>query len=242
MIKNFLKALAYGILLMLFPIAAGVIITLKGITDTTTIYLIQGICFALGSIIGLILYKSKFFGKEIAKGQGVSNRALLYFIPIIFLELIVLFGGITKDMSAVRFITLLFFTISVGVAEEVFVRGLMLNTLKPNGIKYAIITSSVLFGILHLSNILGGADPVYTALQIIFAGLFGFTAANIVVLQGSLIPVIIWHFIHDFLAFFTGNSHSAGQGLGQWEIIVAGVQAITMLIYALFLYKKIKKI
>ena len=99
-----------------------------------------------------------------------------------------------------------------------------------------------MFGLLHASNLIGGANMLYTVLQIIYALLFGLVAASIVTLHQSLTPVIVWHFLHDFLAFSMGDRvHGVEVELSPLMIGLSLVQILIMLLYTIYLYKKIKQ-
>lgn len=245
MIKRLLKSIAYGILIILFPVAAGVITRVKGIENIETTYLIQAICFVLAAIIGGIIYRNYRSKSKIR--SKYPYKKVLYFIPIILMEIIVLVPGyITEGFylhNNLKLLGIIFiFTLAVGFSEEYFFRGIILKILKEDGVKYSIIASSILFGLLHASNLLGGANLLYTILQIIYALLFGLVAASIVTLHKSLTPVIIWHFLHDFLAFCMGDRvNGVSIELTPFMIALSSVQILVMFLYTVYLYRQIKQ-
>ncbi|MCW07411.1 CPBP family intramembrane metalloprotease [Listeria monocytogenes] len=71
------------------------------------------------------------------------------------------------------YVVLLFFTLFVGISEEVFFRGLILSKLKSENMNSAIMISSALFAVLHLTNLAGGVSIEYAILQLLFAFIFG---------------------------------------------------------------------
>ena len=125
--------------------------------------------------------------------------------------------------------------IAVGVNEEVWFRGIALAVLRPHGVRVAIAGTSVLFGILHLANLLAGESMAVAGLQLAFALLFGVVAAQLVVRTGSLWPAIAWHTAWDLLNFAGGNSTSplALSGIG--------VCCVLLLVYALVLWRGIDR-
>lgn len=245
MIKRLLISIAYGILIIIFPVAAGVITQVNGIEDIETIYLIQAICFVLAAIVGGLIYRK--YKPDSNKSSKYPFDKVLYFIPIIVMELIVLIPeyineGFYLHNNMKLFGIILIFTLAVGFAEEFFFRGIILNILKKDGIIYSIIVSSVVFGLLHAANLIGGANVFYTTLQIIYALLFGLVAASIVTLNKSLIPVIVWHFLHDFLAFSIGDRiNGVDIELSPFMIVLSIVQILVMFLYTIYLYKQIKR-
>lgn len=245
MLKRLLISIAYGILIILFPIAAGVITQVKGIEDLETTYSILAICFVAAAVLGGLIYQR--YKTDTDKNVPYPSKELLYFIPLIVMELIVLVPGYINEGFHLHqnwklFGIIFIFTLAVGFSEEYFFRGIILNILRKDGVMYAIIVSSVLFGLLHATNLLGGANTLYTSLQIIYALCFGLVAAGIVTLGKSLTPVIIWHFLHDFLAFAMGDRvHGTSVELSPLMITLSIVQLVVMLAYTVYLLKQIKK-
>ena len=76
---------------------------------------------------------------------------------------------------------------------------------KNNAIK-AIIISSVLFGIGHIANAFSNSNYFYIILQIIFAFIIGLVYAEIVIITKSIIPAVIFHAVHDFMAMVTNDN------------------------------------
>lgn len=229
MIKNLFKSLGFALIMVLFPIVASVIIQVNNITSNLIGYAIQAIFFGFASVIGFILYN-----KNRSVNYSVKNtKAVFYFLPLLFIELIVFISGITFSNKIPYYIVLLIFTAFVGISEELFFRGIILNILINKSAKYAIFVSSILFSILHLTNIASGASIKYVMLQVIFAFLFGIVAAQITVITQSIVPAITWHFSHDFIAFITGNK------LNQLTTLILIVQCIVLMIYAVYLNKKL---
>jgi|GEM_PF-3419188 len=104
-----------------------------------------------------------------------------------------------------------------------------------NGLKKAIIISSAIFGVMHAGNIVGGADIFYTCIQIVFAFAFGIVFVEIFYFTKSLIPVIIWHFLHDCLTYIENTPTT------QTTIILGGIQTLMLVIYAVYMWRKIDK-
>jgi uncharacterized protein len=92
------------------------------------------------------------------------------------------------------------FTLLIGFVEEVYFRGLMLQALKPRGIWPATVFISLLFGVSHSLNVLAGAAPLYTLLQLGYATAFGLAFAALVWVTGLIWPVILAHALTDFAA------------------------------------------
>ncbi|WJY00542.1 CPBP family intramembrane glutamic endopeptidase [Curtobacterium sp. 458] len=87
----------------------------------------------------------------------------------------------------------------VGVFEELMTRGVLLVGLRRRLPEFAVwAVSCVLFGLLHLLNILAGAGVGPTLLQVVFAASFGSTLYVARRLTGSLLAPVLLHAFWDF--------------------------------------------
>lgn len=233
-----ITSILYSLLILLFPVAAGVITTISK-SDSTQLKLVQGICFMLAVIIALlIMKKSKYSFKEYGFDRQTANgnRHALWYIPMVLVELTALSYGFGEQNTPLYVLTVLFMTAMVGIAEEAFYRGLMLKTWSHKGDKYAIVVGSIFFGITHLGNLFGGADLINTIMQVFFAALFGFVCAELVVVTKSLVGPIFFHFLHDFIAYTGPQNENINY------LIITGIQVIILVSYAVYLWKKIGRL
>ncbi|MFJ8514902.1 CPBP family intramembrane glutamic endopeptidase [Lysinibacillus xylanilyticus] len=206
-IKNspILLSILFTLLAIVFPTIAGVIIAVKNIGSLSSITLIQFIAFAVGVLVTLwIMKKSKFSFQDFGFRKF---KAEAWMAVIVISELTAFFSGITdRDGFSAQYVLILFlFVIAVGLFEEFIFRGLILKYLSAKGLKVAILGSSILFGIGHLANLASGADLLMTLLQITYAFLFGLVCAEIVAKTKSIIFPIVWHAMHDYIAFLTDS-------------------------------------
>ncbi|WP_134020426.1 type II CAAX endopeptidase family protein [Lysinibacillus sp. YR326] len=200
-----LLSILFTLLALVFPFIAGVIIAVKNISSLSSITLIQFIAFAGGVLVTLwVMKKSKFSFRDFGFRKF---KAEAWIAVIVVSELVTFLNGITdKDGFSAQYVfILLLFVIAVGLCEEFIFRGLIFKYLSAKGLKVAILGSSILFGIGHFANLLSGADLLMTLLQIIYAILFGLVCAEIVAKTKSIIFPIVWHAMHDFIAFLTDS-------------------------------------
>ena len=92
-----------------------------------------------------------------------------------------------------------------GVLEELCFRGILVCTLlkvwhKKDAYIKAAIVSAVIFGLIHGINIIGGANPGRTFVQVLDAGFLGLFLAAVFIRCGSVIPVMAAHSLHDIIA------------------------------------------
>jgi membrane protease YdiL (CAAX protease family) len=229
--KPVLLSIIWTTVILIFPVLSGVIATVFKMNQIV-IFFIQG-CFMLLSIsIPVIyVYKKKIDAKEIGvrKAESGSIRKTLLFIPLLLAELPLILVGV--DFKGFTYVSVLaFFTLMVGISEELYFRGIILKLLKDNfSVKQTIIISALIFGIGHSASILAGESIVEVLLQIINAIMFGILAAEIVILTKSLFPVIIWHFLFNFVNYIS-------LAISTSEYIANGIQEIIMIIYSVYLW------
>ncbi|MDD5924289.1 MAG: type II CAAX endopeptidase family protein [Clostridia bacterium] len=98
------------------------------------------------------------------------------------------------------FLTLLSISIVPAFVEEFIFRGAILGVLRKHGDGFAIIMSSILFGLLHGNFV-----------QTPFAFLVGLALAYLTVCSGSMIPAMIVHFVNNAISVvfsvFEANSN-----------------------------------
>lgn len=121
---------------------------------------------------------------------------------------------------------------AVALNEETWFRGIVFAILRARSTRTAVVGSSVLFGVLHLANLAGGADLGSAVLQVAFAALFGLVAAQLLVLTGSLWPAIAWHAAWNFVTFIGGDSTDTRSLIG------LGAACLVTLGYAVFLGRR----
>lgn len=126
-------------------------------------------------------------------------------------------------------------SIAVAINEETWFRGIVLAVLRPAGIRTAIVGSSVLFGVMHLANLAGGASLFSSLLQMVFALIFGVVAAELAIVTGSLWPAILWHASWDFVNYLGGNETIP------LALVGVGLSCAVMIAYAMRLWRRAKR-
>ena len=139
------------------------------------------------------------------------------------------------------------FTISVmpAIVEEFAFRVVVLGSLRRFSDSFAIFASAALFGLVHGTNALGGADPGSSILQIFTSMGIGFVLGAMYLRSGNLWPGIITHFLFDVLAI------AMSSGVSDNGIITEGISAgswvnlafcIAAAIIAVILFRKEEEI
>lgn len=231
--RALLSSLLFSIVLMIFPVASGVIVVMNNM-DALHSYLLQGV-FMMLSILVPVIYmwitnmkpaQIGFIGIE--KGR---IKTVLYFLPLIAGKIGFLLYGINPDIYTIM--ALAFFTIAIGLSEELYFRGIILTKLKICfTIKQTVILSSVFFAAVHASQAFSGVGIFIVVMTIINALLFGIVASGIVLLTKSIIPVIIWHMLYDFINWIALIQ-------GATEIVMIIIESAIMITYAIYLWTKL---
>jgi membrane protease YdiL (CAAX protease family) len=244
--RPLLKALIISLIPIVFMLVAGAIIYLTQIELYTSILfvLIHASCVGTSIIIGIIIvrkFKWNFGDIGIKKIEKNTLKNVFYLIPFFLIEILPLFTGFRdNDTNVNTFWILLLLAlhfIIVGIHEEFYFRGIILSLFKEN-IKKAIIISSILFGMIHISNlihiflteIIFSEFLLSTFLQIIYAFIAGIVYAEIVVITKSILPVILFHTIGNFISAISNGS-----------ILIGVIQWLLLLIFAIIMWVKIFK-
>ncbi len=149
-----------------------------------------------------------------------AGQALIIMIPAFLISLnnfpiIAFLGGRAQLIDPIYRVFLFFIEcLSVGFFEEIIFRGLLLMLLierlstKKHGIWIAVISSSILFGMIHLINLINGASLSGTLLQVIYSTLMGMLWAVMYLRTKNLWLTMVLHATYNFFGqvmFYLGT-------------------------------------
>lgn len=228
-----MSSLVFAIVLMMFPVASGAIVVMNGM-DAIRSYWLQGAFMMLSiSVPAIFMWITNAKPAQVGfvRVEKGSAGTVLYFLPVIAAKIGFLFYGINHDIHTA--VALAFFTIAIGLSEELYFRGVILRKLRACfTIKQTVILSSVFFAAVHASQAFSGAGILMVALTIVNALLFGIVASEIVMLTKSIIPVIMWHMLYDFT-----NWIALAQGTIETVLII--IESTIMITYAIYLWTEL---
>lgn len=140
--------------------------------------------------------------------SSVSARRFLYYVPLVILATTNLWNGAAVNYSLPATLCRIVCMLCVGFVEEVIFRGFLFKAMAKDGIKSAMIVSSVTFGIGHLLNLFNGSgmELVNNLCQICGAIAIGFLFVTIFHRGGSLLPCIIVHSAINTLSTFANEA------------------------------------
>ena len=193
-----------------------------------------GIGAAIGALVAVGLFKLWF--KPDFKGciqtKGLLTGILLL-LPVLVIHYI---GSIVSWTTFGTGSVLLAFlaAFAPGFGEEVAFRGLgvanYMRTIKSEKqIKVIFWLSSLVFGLIHATNIFMGGDPFACAVQAVYATGIGMALGAVYLRTGNLLPCILGHMSLDFVEFMRGDLSQSGglmtgMGVGDW--ITCGAAAV----------------
>jgi membrane protease YdiL (CAAX protease family) len=98
-----------------------------------------------------------------------------------------------------------------GIWEEVFFRGIILVLfMRLFPLRRAVLLSAFLFAVVHLNPLEISIDLIVDVVSIFFMGLF---FAYLVLKTGSLLPAIVFHYVHDIFVLLVQNTPGSDQTL-----------------------------
>ena len=133
---------------------------------------------------------------------------MLYYIPLLLLLTANLWYGVALNQSPLETVLYILAMFCVGFLEELIFRGLLFQAMAKDGVKTAIIVSSVTFGIGHIVNLVNGsgAELLPNLLQVMYAVAIGFAFVMIYCRTRSLMPCIIVHSVFNGLSAFANEA------------------------------------
>lgn len=156
------------------------------------------------SILAIILITLSGWWKEIGFTLQSNRREWLSYLPLLILPVLSALVSDFQVTSPAQITFFVLFAFAIGFAEEVIVRGIFLHILLPMGRVHAVLMSSLIFGFMHLGNLLVGADFGSTLTQVAYATLIGIAFAGVLSYGRSILPLIVIHALVDFFPMLSG--------------------------------------
>lgn len=189
------------------------------------------------SVVLLLFVKRNGLANKygLIKPRIVSSK-MLYYIPLIILLTANLWYGVVLDESPVEALLYILSMFCVGFLEEMIFRGFLFDAMSRNGVRSAIIVSSVTFGIGHIVNLINGSGAELTdnVLQIIYSIAIGFAFVMIYYKTKSLIPCIITHAVFNSLSAFSNEAVMTQERKITSGLIIAAIATVYSIYITVF--------
>lgn len=125
-------------------------------------------------------------------------------LSLLILLLIVPSAGLPPARA---FMLVIINTLMVGISEELMFRGVLFYGASSSfGTWRAVWITAIIFGSVHTLNSLITGNLLASEVQALFAGTFGVWVAALRARLGTIIPIVIIHWLWDCLVFLTGYS------------------------------------
>lgn len=203
----------------------------------------DAVSLPIASILSAVLF-CFMKGNGLLKKYGLCKSAaspseMLFYIPLLLLLTVNLWYGISFNLTHVETVLYILKMFFVGFLEEIIFRGFLFKSMAKNGIRSAIIVSSVTFGIGHIIRLFNGsgAELFENILQVIYAVAVGFMFVMIFYKTGSLIPCILTHSIFNALSVFSDEAALTPQRRILTCIFIVAVSVL----YSLYIFLAHKK-
>ncbi|AOZ92602.1 CPBP family intramembrane glutamic endopeptidase [Paenibacillus crassostreae] len=214
------------VLLLLAIFVAGAYVTIKEINNVSPV-LISFIPISLILIIYLT-WRRKWHDIGFQSLANIPKRHWLLYTPLIVVLVVISLDGF-KEVTVSEVFYFIFFTLLVGFVEETVYRGLILKTLLNKSIRVAVITSSILFSLTHLLNVMSGQSMEQTLLQLVYALVMGVVLALLMIKNANIWPLITFHFLHNLIQFL-GNEQSTTLGYDIIVILILIIQCVWLMV------------
>ena len=138
----------------------------------------------------------------------LSAGKMLFYIPLLVLLTANLWYGAAWNQPPLETALYILSMFCVGFLEEVIFRGLLFQAMARDGVKSAMIVSSITFGIGHIVNLINGsgAELLPNLLQVMYAAAVGFAFVMIYCKTKSLVICIMIHSVFNGLSVFANEA------------------------------------
>ena len=177
-----------------------------GDTLSTTIGIEKVVTFlvALGLSVTLFLFLKKNRLLEvygICKSKIPASK-MLFYIPVGIMLTANLWYGIGLYVAPLEAILYVLTMLLVGFLEEIIFRGLLFHAMRKDGVRSAILVSSLTFGMGHIINLFNGSgvELLPNLLQVVYATAAGFMFVMIYYRTESLLVCIVAHGVFNALS------------------------------------------
>jgi len=217
-----------GLVMVLF--LAGMVSALTVISTKVTFF----IAFSLVALIEIVhMFKRRRFDVYGFDIKSMTKAKLLLILPLFLIAIVPLFGGLESGLSLANILYIVIYMFIVAFVEEVLYRGIILNNLKQKSVNFAIVGSSVMFGVSHLITAAGGKDLIDVLYQVVMAITIGLILGLILHYTQNIYLCIGFHFVNNVIVSISGS-------FGDYDMMISYLILIALLIYLFVLRDKLQ--
>lgn len=207
-------------------------------------------------VLWFILIKKRW---QIFKEKKYSFKETLKLcLPILILTIIIFISNVIsligENLNIENLISLIFYTVFIGLFEELFFRGIIENELLENykgsrkNIIVSIVLSAIFFGGTHILNLFAGQGLFITLMQIIQTFAIGLLFGAVYYLSKNIWALAFLHGFYDF-AILLGDVNNFKEcsytkdmplSLSTSSIVVSLILSAIYITYTIYLLRKTK--
>ena len=234
--RSVIASILWAVIVIAFAVVSGVIVVVSK-ADATASRLIQAAFMYASIAIPFVYCKVRKIALKDILLTGIDREGVktsLFYLPLVAVLLPMIVSGVDLSDTGYVLATLLF-TLGVGIAEELYFRGIILRLLgKSFGPLPVVFISMLIFGTGHASGAFVESSLVLVLLSIVNAFLFGWIAAETALITKNIVPLMLFHCLFDF---FTYQMVATGDAM----IMVYAVRGTLMTLVAVYLLIKLKQ-
>lgn len=192
-----------------------------------TAQLLRDVLLALAVLVLLTIGLAWWSRLTIHRSNRLGWFGLVALLPVLLMLATFASSATSGFEDRGLIVVVLIGTALVGIGEETAFRGIVLNSLaRTMSLPWAVVISSVLFGLMHSPNVL--LQPVGdTVSQVIVTSLIGlFLGWTYVLSGGNLVLVVVIHWLWDFGLIASAEAVDPQAGF-------AGLATVTVLVLAM---------
>jgi membrane protease YdiL (CAAX protease family) len=202
----------------------------------------------LASILPIYLIV-KFGFKNALSFKGCSILSLFLVLPafLVMLNNFPFIPLMSGDMSIngnfLQIILYALFAFSIGVLEETTFRGCILPlclikfSKDKKGVFWSVIVSSLIFGSVHILNLLNGFSPA-VFLQVGYSFLIGATCGFAYIVCGNIYLPIIFHGLFNFGGMMVGEGLGVGALWTTTNIVWTAITSVILCVIIVVIFVK----
>lgn len=191
----------------------GVVVAFLKLDSMLSQALVELICIGFAVFI-MYKFKIRNFIKEQGTGffKGLFTGIFILCLALYTFAIGVIEVVFSDKLGITGVIKILIMSVSVGLCEEFVFRGIIVNVLKEKygnskkGIYITVFTTGIIFGLIHLTNILAGASVQGTIVQALCVMALGVYLAAVYVRCRNIWSLAFLHGLNDFAAFLIANA------------------------------------
>lgn len=220
------------------------------------IYAVSEFVVFILSIILLKIRKKSYIFKE---RKIPFRKSVETCLPIVILSIIVLFSNagqlIGTKINTSNLVSLIVYVILIGLFEEIFFRGIIENELlekyssNKKEVIVSIIISGVIFGAVHLTNLLAGQDLLTTMMQFVQTMAIGILFGTVYYKTRNIWAMIFIHSFYDFSVLLSevnlitncGYADNVPISITAASMVASLILSLIYLLYSASIFEEKKK-